>query len=241
MDVKRKILVVDDAPMFRELEGLFLARSGRVLTASDAMEALAVARRERPDVIVADLSMPGVDGDELCRRIKADVDLRDTPVIIVAARGDGREHERAVRAGADDVVEKPVDRLSLIQAVNRFLRLAVRGLVRVPMETDVRLGLPGGDVWAWARNVSRGGMFVEAEEAIDPDTEISLHFALPDVRRELEPTAKVVWRRQGSSTRRPGLGLRFLKLDSPSARCIDEYVFLRAATSDLEVPSPPSG
>ncbi len=139
MEVKRKILIVDDAPMFRELESLFLARSGRVLTAEDGDEGLEIAQRERPDVIVTDLSMPGMRGDELCRRVKADPDLCRTPVIIVTGRNSGDEHEQAVRAGAADVVEKPVNRISLIQAVNHVLRLAERGLVRVPLENGAPL------------------------------------------------------------------------------------------------------
>jgi len=237
-DGTRKILVVDDAPMFRELEALFLARCGRVFTASDGVEALAIARRERPDVVVADLSMPVMDGEELCRQLKNDPDLRHTPVIIVTGGAASDDHERAVRAGADDIIEKPVNRLALIQGVSRFLRLAVRGLVRVPMETDVRLSLAKRQVWAWARNVSRGGMFVEAEETLEPDTEIQLQFALPETPLRMAPTAKVIWRRPGSSSSRSGLGLRFLHLDRTAARQIDEYVYLRAEMGEGEPDEP---
>jgi len=169
VQAQRKILVVDDAAMFRDLESLFLARCGQVLTACDGDEAWEILHRERPDIVVTDLAMPGMGGDELCRRIKGDLDLRRTPVIVVAGREVGEEHERAVRAGADDVVEKPIHRVSLIQAVNHFLRLAVRGLVRVKLETDVRIAGSQGDVWAWSRNVSRGGIFVESERDLPPD------------------------------------------------------------------------
>jgi CheY-like chemotaxis protein len=203
MDIKRKILIVDDAPMFRELESLFLARIGRVFTSGEGEEALGVAHEERPDVIIADLSMPGMGGDELCRRVKADPDLRRTPVVIVTGGERGDDHERAVRAGADDVLEKPVNRLALIQAVNRFLRLAVRGLSRVPLETDVRLGLADQESWGWSRNLSRGGMFVESDTELPPDTELRLQFALPQTQEEIAPTARVIWRRAASSTASP--------------------------------------
>ncbi|HEY5657837.1 MAG TPA: response regulator [Myxococcota bacterium] len=229
-EMKRKILIVDDAPMFRELESLFLARSGRVLTASSGSEALEVARRELPDVVVADYSMPGMRGDALCREIKSDPDLRKTPVIIVTSCYEEDEHENAVRAGADDVIEKPVNRLTLIQAVNRFLRLAVRGLVRVPLEAEVRLGLQSCEAWGHARNISRGGIFVESEAGFEPDTEVELEFLLPNATDTLAPTARVVWRRVQSSTTRPGLGLQFLKLDRNVAKQLDDYVYERAAT-----------
>ncbi|MGH0031486.1 MAG: response regulator [Myxococcota bacterium] len=229
MEIKRKILVVDDAPMFRELESLFLARSGVVLTAEDGAQALEIAHRERPDVIVTDLSMPGLRGDQLCRRVKADPDLQRTPVIIVTGRDEGEEHEQAVRAGADDVLEKPVNRLSLIQSVNHFLRLAMRGLVRVPLATEVRLAASGGEAWGRSLNISRGGMFVELEgSGPAPDTEIQLEFQLPDGETSLAPTAKVVWRRLATGDRQPGIGLQFLKLDHAAARTLDEFVYMNA-------------
>jgi uncharacterized protein (TIGR02266 family) len=227
--MKRRILIVDDAPMFRELESLFLARSGRVLAASSGAEALEMARRELPDVVVADYSMPGMNGDALCREIKSDPDLRRMPVIIVAGCYEEDEHERAVRAGADDVIEKPINRLALIQAVNRFLRLAVRGLLRVPLQAEVRLGLQHCEAWGRACNISRGGIFVEAEASVEPDTEVQLEFLLPNTTDTLAPTARVVWRRMQSPTVRPGLGLQFLKLDRSAAERLDDYVYEHTA------------
>ena len=224
----RKILIVDDAEMFRDLESLFLARSGHILTACDAEEAWQILERERPDIIVTDMAMPGMDGDELCRRIKAHPDHRRTPVVIVTARSVGDQHERAVRAGADDVVEKPVDRVSLINAVNHFLRLAVRGLVRVALETDVKIASSYGELWGRSRNVSRGGIFVESEGDLLPDSEVQLEFALPESSRSLAPTAKVVWRRPATRNAMAGLGLQFLRLDRDSARRLDEYVYEHA-------------
>jgi uncharacterized protein (TIGR02266 family) len=242
MDIKRRILIVDDAPMFRELESLFLARSGQVLTAGDGAEALELAHREAPDVIVTDLSMPGMRGDQLCRRVKADPDLSRIPVIIVTGRDDGEEHELAVRAGADDVLEKPVSRVALIQSVNHFLRLAMRGLVRVPLQTDVRLAAETLDAKGRSLNISRGGMFVELPASGPvPETEIRLEFELPNAGTPLAPTAKVVWRRRATGDQHPGLGLQFLKLDHMAARSLDEFVYEHAdpeLVAELEALTP---
>jgi uncharacterized protein (TIGR02266 family) len=240
VEVRRKILIIDDVPMFREIESLFLARSGQVITAAGGDEGLAIAQREHPDVILTDLHMPGMGGDELCRRIKADPDLGRTPVIMVTGCDDGDEHEIAVRAGASDVVEKPVNRVSLIQTVNHFLRLAERGLVRVPLETEVRLDVPGREILGWSRNVSRGGMFVEYDQAApEPDSVLKLEFLLPELPTEmphaLSPTAKVVWRRRATGVGRPGMGLQFLKLDARSAQRISDFVYEHAGTeTDVE-------
>lgn len=231
---KRKILVVDDAPMFREIESVFLGRYGNVITASDGGEALALARRERPDIVVTDLSMREMHGDELCRQIRLDPDLRRLPVVIVTGGG-ADEHERAVLSGADDVVEKPLHRTTLLHAVNRFLRITVRGLVRVPIDAEVRLSTEDGESWGWARNISRGGMFVEAESLLEPDTQLAVEFLMPEHDVSVSPTARVVWRRPPAPELTPGMGLQFLKLDRDLAQWLDEYVYQQASAEELAV------
>lgn len=232
VEPKRKILVVDDAPMFREIETVFLGRYGNVITASDGGEALDLARRERPDIIVTDLTMREMHGDELCRQIRLDPDLRRLPVVLVTSGG-AEEHERAVLSGADDVVEKPLHRTTLLHAVNRFLRLTVRGLVRVSIETEVRLSSEDGETWGWARNISRGGMFVEAERLLDPDTQLAVEFQMPDKGATASPTARVVWRRPPGPELTPGMGLQFLKLDRDLAQWLDDYVYELASAEGL--------
>jgi uncharacterized protein (TIGR02266 family) len=226
---RRTILIADDAELFRDLGSLFLARTGEVVTARDGVEALARIARERPAVVVADLDMPRLDGAELCRRIKAHPEMRAIPVILVTS-GDEAEHRaRAVRAGADDVIAKPISRIALIQAVNRFLRgTGVRGLTRVPMVAEVHIQGAREISHGIARNLSRGGIFVEAERTAALDTEVELRFELPDSRVAIAPTAEVVWCRERSAEHAAGMGMRFLALDRASAQRIDEYVYQRA-------------
>ncbi len=225
MDNRRCILIVDDTPLFRDIESLFLARSGRVVTARDADEGLAAVRRERPDIAVIDLHMPGQGGDAMCRTIKADPELRSMPVILVMGSDVPEDHARAIRAGADDVLAKPLSRVTLIHAVNRFLRSPVlRGLARVRLETAVRIRLPDEDTWGTARNLSRGGIFVELEHPISPSTEVELEFRLPDFPIPLAPTAQVVWHRPGAPNAPMGLGMQFLALDGATAQRIEAFV-----------------
>jgi uncharacterized protein (TIGR02266 family) len=179
-----------------------------------------------------------MDGDELCRRIRHDPDLRRIPVIVVTSGRSAEEHERAVRAGADDVIEKPLNRVSLLQVVHHFLRLTVRGLERVPLETNVRLSAAGSDTLAWSRNVSRGGMFVEADTALEPDTEVDVEFAVPETSILMQPTARVVWRRAPGDELRPGMGLQFLKLDREATQWLERYVYELARVEKFEEPLP---
>lgn len=225
MERRRKILVVDDTELFRDLGSLFLSRSGHVLTASDGGKGLELARAEHPAVVVVDLDMPGLGGDDVCRAIKADPELDRVPVVILTSGDAPEDHARAVRAGADDVIPKPLNRISLIQAVNRLLRPLERGLVRVPVETEVRIRCDHEDAWGVARNLSRGGLFVSANRAVPPDTEVELEFALPDSATPISPTAQVVWTHCDGSGRPDGMGLRFLALDRRSAVRIEEFVY----------------
>jgi len=163
----RKILIVDDTPMFRDLGSIFLARFGAVLNAGDGEQALAIARRERPDVIVTDLDMPGSDGVALCRAIRGDAALCATPVIVVAAGDFAEARARAIRAGADDVVAKPIRRTALVQSVRHYLRgPREAGLTRVDLSTAVTLRGDAYELTAWSRNLSRGGICVDAERGL---------------------------------------------------------------------------
>ncbi len=224
---RNKILIADDAELFREMESTFLARLGTILTASTGSEVLEIARREQPEVMIVDFDMPDMCGDNLCHAIKADRDLHRTPVILVTSGHSAEDHARAVRAQADDVLMKPLSRTQLGLSVSRLLG-ADRHLApaRVPIINDVRVRLfrAGSSAWAVMRDLSRAGVFVESHGRLPVDTEIDLDFRLPNVRRPLRPTAQVMWTGLHPKSRAPGMGLRFLALDRPSTQQIDSFV-----------------
>lgn len=222
---RRTILMVDDAPLLRELGALFLARAGRVLTAASGEEGLAVARLEQPELIFADVAMPGIDGAMLCSAIKQDPLLAGTRVVLlVAATGDSLERERAVRAGADDVLPKPIDRVQLLDTARRQLSEAPRGLPRVALAQPVQMRM---DRVAWdglARNLSRGGVFVESRHLVEPRSEVELAMRLPETRAWLASTAQVIWTRSAQARHAAGMGLRFLGLDRRTERALSDWV-----------------
>ena len=226
MDGEKTFLVVDDVPMFRELGTLFLSRYGRVLTATTGAQALEIARRERLDLVVLDLHLPDLDGEEVCRALRRIPGSAETPVIAVAGKS-SEDHARAIRAGASDVLAKPLSRVSLVESALRFLEGArPRGLPRADVEAPVRVLAGEGECWGTVRNVSRGGLFIEADCPLRAEEEVRLEFALPDAR-SYAPSARLVWRRPGNGLG-GGMGLRFVELDRESARRLDAFVHERS-------------
>ncbi len=124
------ILIVDDEPVGRDtLEALLMARGYNLAFASNGPEALAKAAELTPDVILLDVMMPGMDGFEVCRRLRTDPLLTEVPVIMVTALDDRDSRLQGIEAGADDFVTKPFDRAELrarvrtITRLNRYRRL----------------------------------------------------------------------------------------------------------------------
>lgn len=224
---RQKILIADDTRLFRELGSVFLARLGTILTASTGIETLEIARREQPGVMIIDFDMPDMCGDNLCRAVKADRDLHQIPVIVVTSGQSAEEHARAVRAQADDVLMKPLNRMQISLSVSRLLGEG-RHLApaRVPFDEGVRVRLVRADSSSWgvARDLSRGGVFVETLGRLPVNTELNLDFRLPKVRRSVRPTAEVMWSGVHPKSRAPGMGLRFLELDRSSTQQIDSFV-----------------
>ena len=116
----KRVLVVDDDAKTVELVRLYLKRDGyRVFTAYDGIEALRLARESRPDLIVLDLMLPGIDGLQVCRTLRAESDV---PIIMLTARTTDRDKLTGLDLGADDYVTKPFSPRELAARVRAVLR-----------------------------------------------------------------------------------------------------------------------
>jgi class 3 adenylate cyclase/ActR/RegA family two-component response regulator len=119
-----RILIVDDNPTnVKVLQTRLAAEGYEVVTAADGEEGLAVARRDKPDLILLDVMMPKLDGFEVCRRLRADASFPFTPIVMVTAMADVKDVVAGLEAGGDEYLTKPVDHAALAARVRSMLRI----------------------------------------------------------------------------------------------------------------------
>jgi DNA-binding response OmpR family regulator len=145
------VLVVDDEPIVRDVVVKYLRREGyRTLEAGDGEAALALVDHERPDLVVLDLMLPGLDGLAVCRRIRARSEL---PVIMLTARAEEADRIVGLEIGADDYVTKPFSPRELAARVKTVLRRA-----RSTTPRQERLTFDQLEIDASTREVTKAGV-----------------------------------------------------------------------------------
>ncbi len=146
--VKAKILVVDDDEALSEMIGIVLRNDGFEPTfCADGSQALAMFRSSRPDLVLLDLMLPGMDGIEVCQAIRAE---SDTPIVMLTAKSDTSDVVRGLESGADDYVPKPFKPAELVARVRARLREGEQKAPETLKIADVTVDVAG-------HRVSRGG------------------------------------------------------------------------------------
>jgi CheY-like chemotaxis protein len=123
-DTPSKILIADDNVQNCELLDAFLSEEGyRVDIVNDGQQTLDFVARSQPDLILLDIMMPKMSGYEVCQRLKSDPKTQNIPVLMVTALAEMGDIERAVQAGAEDFLTKPVNKLELTTRVRSLLQI----------------------------------------------------------------------------------------------------------------------
>ncbi|MEZ6124106.1 MAG: response regulator [Planctomycetaceae bacterium] len=119
-----RVLIADDNEQNRELLDAYLANENyEILFAHDGQQTMDVVESGQPDLILLDIMMPKMSGYEVCERLKADPEKRSIPVLMVTALNEMGDIEKAVKAGCDDFLTKPVNQLELKTRVRSLLRV----------------------------------------------------------------------------------------------------------------------
>ena len=161
-----RVLVVDDVPPnVKLLEAKLTSEYFDVLTAYSGPEALDVIAREHPDIVLLDVMMPGMDGFEVCRRIKSDKTTAHIPVVMVTALDQSSDRIIGLEAGADDFLTKPVQDLALFARVKSLVRLKVMlDELRNRETTGISLGWETEDATAFELNLPQDGQILIVDE-----------------------------------------------------------------------------
>ena len=220
------VLIVESLALFREIEAHYLSRICAVRTAGNGAQASEAIRLRRPQLIVSALDLPDRPGEEFVRALRTAPRTREIPIVALT-RGTPAEHASAVRAGASDVLTRPLAHDTLVQSVQRFLAEArvPTGLPRANLTRPARLWDGQHSTTGTLRNLSRGGCFVESKEWLPSEGhELNLDFGLPGFSQSIALTARLVWRRLLPGRTQRGAGFRFLDLDGGTARALGHFV-----------------
>ena len=222
-----KILLVDDVKVFIEFERPFFERAGCViLTAASGPDALRIVREELPHIVLLDYEMPGMNGDEVCLRIKQDPATSHIPVLIVTSHREKSVAEKCLKAGCTDVITKPVAGKELLSRVVKLLEIPYRVHMRTRVSIEVSLGV-GADsvaILGYSENISEGGMLVETLEPIEAGSRTRLSFVIPPGMARVSTSAEVI---RSTHTRATGMftiALRFEAGDTAFDGAVRSFV-----------------
>ncbi|MDO3376705.1 response regulator [Geoalkalibacter halelectricus] len=145
--MSKKLLLADDSITIQKVIGITFANEDVTLAIADNGDtALDLARAEPPDLVLADVLMPGLNGYELCEAVKSDPKLAGTPVLLLTGTFEPFEEDKARAAGADDWIAKPFESQALIDRVQKLLRLSPDQLAR-PASGAAGAAAPQADMW----------------------------------------------------------------------------------------------
>ena len=222
---KNAILIVDDLELFIQLQISYLGRQRfDIHTACNGAEALEKARSLQPDLILLDLHMPDMNGDQVCRILKGDPGTSSIPIIIVSSGTKDYSRVATITAGCDGLLYKPVRKDLLLTIVEECLGISIRRQPRVTVSLSGALILDATDSPMTISSLSSGGAFVETEQSLIRGDVLTLVFSLSGEETVSVHSAVVVWCGRLDQKGPIGAGVLFLTIDTESRYLINECV-----------------
>ena len=221
---KFTVLIADDLKFFLEVEKSYLQRGGfDVLTAMSGEEAVDLARKRQPNLVLLDLEMPKMDGVAACAEMRKVPALQATPIIVMSATGTPQNRERCLKAGCTEFIVKPQNPEDLLGTVARVLALKKREATRITVVFNVTGSHGSRQVVGQAKDLSETGLLLETSAPIAVGSVLNLEFYLPGTRAQLKVKAKVV-RAVKSPDGAQQAGVQFIDLSQGDQAQILDYV-----------------
>ncbi|MBI3397971.1 MAG: response regulator [Deltaproteobacteria bacterium] len=221
----KKLLLVDDVKLFLELEKTLLTRSNlHLFTAISGQEAINIHRKEKVDLILCDLYMPGMDGDEVCRRIRSEEGLKKVSIIMVTTSA--RDIDMCMAAGANDYLLKPINPTELLKKVGKYVNVAMRRDVRILARIGVEgvKGVGSESFLGNTVNLSVSGVLIETRHAFTIGENVSCSFFLPGNSTPITATGEVVRQANGNQPGMNYYGVKFIDIMEEDRRAIESYI-----------------
>ncbi|MDH3454379.1 MAG: response regulator [Desulfuromonadales bacterium] len=229
MNARPVAVVVDDSEPFLLYLSILLKRMNlEVLPVDNAAEALEIARVTRPHLVTMEMTMPGMDGLEALRAIRADEELADLPVIMISSYQDKNRQWEALSLGCIDVLDKPVDLRRLHKAVQRCDLYAGgrRRYLRAPFERTIGLHHQGKLHKVSSVTLSERGIFIRTHLQLAKGAHVEVDLPLPS-NEMLQVGGSVIYGKAlngGASDPPPGFAIKFDRLTLNNIRILSELV-----------------
>ena len=230
---KKTLLIVDDVELFIQLQVSHLGHSRyNIHTARSGSDGLQIARSLKPDLILMDLFMPDMDGDQVCRLLKEDPETSSIPVVLVSSGARARSRTASVSSNCDGLIFKPVRRDLLLSVVENLLGTNLRVRNRVQVSIQGTATLDEKDYSVTVHTLSSDGVFVEIDQEVIRGDLMELSFHLPGQEKKIHiRTAAVVWCGSLEKGGPSGAGVHFLTIDQEMRKRINSFVETQTGVS----------
>ena len=218
-----KVMVVDDEPAILELLKNLMGPAGFAISAfTDSREAAARVEKEKFDAVFVDFRMPGMDGFELTRCVRASPSNSKIPIVMLTGHDDLETMRKGCQAGITFFLGKPVtvEKLRGLLTVTRGAMLnEKRRYARLPLRTAVSCQAGGTQFKSGSLNISEAGMLLENSGRVAVGQEVKLEFMLPQARQVLRPRARVVRLEDPNY-----MGVQFVAIEPEERAAIQNYI-----------------
>jgi len=222
------ILLVDESKFFLAIERQFLRKTpAGVLEAENGEDALKVCRDLRPTMVFLAFKLPGIQGPEVCRRIKTDPDLQNISIIMICETNQAWQVDESRRSGCDGVLAKPLDRHKFLEIGSQFV-----STIRSPRHAcliPVVIRSNRGEFRGKCLDISTGGLFLQCSEDLHEGEQFEIELSMPVQPAEVITCRGVIaWLNDKDNPFKPhfpvGFGTRFLSISEHGKTLIRNFV-----------------